>query len=84
MHILTSALWRGVFMSDESIKEPHVRALAEYIDSELADIYAVDVVRVAVVCIISYPMVLLAWLRWPFFHSMLMIKWWSSKNSLNL
>lgn len=41
-------------MSDESIKEPHVRALAEYIDSELADIYAVDVVSVGAVCVISY------------------------------
>lgn len=45
MDVLTSALWRGVFMSDESIKEPHVRVLAEYIDTELADIYAVDAVR---------------------------------------
>lgn len=45
MNVLTSALWTGIFMSDESIKEPHVRVLAEYIDSELADIYAVDAVR---------------------------------------
>ncbi len=44
MEVLMSALWRGVFKGDESIKEPHVRVLAEYIDSELADIYAVDVV----------------------------------------
>ena len=44
MDVLTSALWRGIFKGDESIKEPHVRVLAEYIDSELADIYAVDVV----------------------------------------
>lgn len=45
MDVLTSALWRGVYMSDESVKEPHVRVLAEYVDAELADIYAVDVVR---------------------------------------
>ncbi|CAM9832338.1 unnamed protein product [Pylaiella littoralis] len=51
MHILTSALWRGVFMSDESIKEPHVRVLAEYIDSELDDIYAVDASEFFAVCI---------------------------------
>lgn len=45
MDLLSSALWGGVFMSDESIKEPHVRVVAEYIDSELADMYAVDAVR---------------------------------------
>ncbi|CAM9363868.1 unnamed protein product [Scytosiphon promiscuus] len=42
MGILKSALWTGIFMSDESIKESHVRVLAEYMDAELADIYAVD------------------------------------------
>lgn len=47
MDVLTSALWRGVYMSDESIKEPHVRVLAEYVDAELADISAVDVVSLS-------------------------------------
>lgn len=45
MEILMSALWRGVFMSNESIKEPHVRMIAEYMDSELADVYDIDAVR---------------------------------------
>ncbi|CBN76003.1 conserved unknown protein [Ectocarpus siliculosus] len=51
MDVLTSALWRGVYMSDESIKEPHVRVLAEYVDAELADIYAVDASEFFAVCI---------------------------------
>eukprot|EP00752_Nemacystus_decipiens_P005308 g4815.t1 len=51
MDVLTSALWTGIFMSDESIKEPHVRVLAEYIDSELADIYAVDASDFFAACI---------------------------------
>ena len=45
MEILMSALWRGVFMNNESIKEPHVRVIAEYMDSELADVYEIDAVR---------------------------------------
>lgn len=45
MKILMSALWRGVFMNNESIKEPHVRVIAEYMDSELADVYDIDAVR---------------------------------------
>lgn len=34
-------------MSDESIKEPHVRVMAEYIDSELNQLYEIDAVRCA-------------------------------------
>ena len=45
MEIMMSALWRGVFMGNESIKEPHVRVIAEYLDSELADVYEIDAVR---------------------------------------
>eukprot|EP00903_Cladosiphon_okamuranus_P008796 g8425.t1 len=51
MDVLTSALWNGIFMGDASVKEPHVRVLAEYIDSELADIYAVDALEFFAVCI---------------------------------
>lgn len=45
MEILMSALWRGVFMNNESIKEPHVRVIAEYMDKELAEVYQIDAVR---------------------------------------
>lgn len=45
MEILMSALWRGVFMNNESIKEPHVRVIAEYMDSELSDVYEIGAVR---------------------------------------
>ena len=45
MEILTGALWRGVYMKNDSVKESHVRAMAEYMDQELADVYDVDAVR---------------------------------------
>lgn len=45
MEILMAALWRGIFMGNEAIKEPHVRVMAEYMDRELADVYEIDAVR---------------------------------------
>lgn len=50
MEILMSALWRGVFMNNESIKEPHVRVIAEYMDSELSDVYEIGAEDFFAVC----------------------------------
>lgn len=55
-----AALWRGIFMGNEAIKEPHVRVIAEYIDRELADVYDIDAVRLSCFCIcvdLFYPFV---------------------------
>lgn len=43
--LLANALWRGVYMSNENIKMPLARMMAEYVDSELDDMYALDAVR---------------------------------------
>lgn len=45
LDFLCGALWRGVYMSCDKITEQHVRLMAEYIDSELADVYAIASVR---------------------------------------
>lgn len=45
MESLANALWRGVYMSNETVKMPLARMMAEYVDSELSDMYALDAVR---------------------------------------
>lgn len=42
---LSGALWRSVYLRNEGLKEGHVRTLAQYVDSELAEMYEVDKVR---------------------------------------
>lgn len=46
LETLAGALWRSVYMRNEGLKEGHVRKLAQYVDTELADMYEVDKVRV--------------------------------------
>lgn len=45
--LLANALWRGVYMSNEDVKMPLARMMAEYVDSELNGMYELDTVREA-------------------------------------
>lgn len=61
---LKGALWRGVYMSDDRIQEAHVQVVAEYIDSELADMYNLNAVRLPRLLAVRVPRSLFSWQRW--------------------
>lgn len=45
MDSLAGAIWRTVYARNESVGEERVRLMAEYVNSELLDVYEVDKVR---------------------------------------